>query len=390
MAIEYKDRKHAKLVVSIGSGSNRVRRTKKITYKTKRDAEKQYREFEDKVKSELTINKDLAVEDLLSWCIARFEMNGGKETTARAYNVAKKAIAKYFKQEKASDVTLFSIEKFIASETKIHSPKTIKNELSLLSSAYKQAVRQGILLSNPCEYAEAPRQIRKEKKILKDSEIKQFMSVLDSAPLDFKIMCELALFCGLRKSEILGLHSDEVKQTVTISRVRHHIKGKDIIQTPKTQASNRTLAVPAFILDDIKLLHEDQKNRPSECEYLIRNAWGEPPGNAWCDKHLRKLKAEHEMPDVTMHGLRHTYASMLIKDGVPVSEVSAQLGHASVDITLRVYTHLFTEASTASKAISDAINAKWAPNGHPKEKKKAVHLVNARLKMVRTKGLEPK
>lgn len=70
-------------------------------------------------------------------------------------------------------------------------------------------------------------------------------------------------------------------------------------------------------------------------------------------------------------GLRHTYASMLIKDGVPVSEVSAQLGHASVDITLRVYTHLFTEASTASKAISDAINAKWAPKGHPKQNKEA-------------------
>lgn len=92
---------------------------------------------------------------------------------------------------------------------------------------------------------------------------------------------------------------------------------------------------------------------------------------------------------VPMHGLRHTYASMLIKDGVPVSEVSAQLGHASVDITLRVYTHLFTEASTASKAISDAINAKWAPEGHPKPKKKALHVVNARLRMVRMKGLEP-
>lgn len=92
---------------------------------------------------------------------------------------------------------------------------------------------------------------------------------------------------------------------------------------------------------------------------------------------------------VPMHGLRHTYASMLIKDGVPVSEVSAQLGHASVDITLRVYTHLFTEASTASKAISDAINAKWAPEGHQKPKKKALHVVNARLRMVRMKGLEP-
>ena len=390
MSIEYIDRKTAKLVVSFGSGANRTRRTKKIQYKNKRDAERQYREFEDKVKAERTINTELTVEGLLEWYITRFEMNGGKETTARAYKVAKAAIVKYFKQEKAKDITLYGIERFIASETKIHSPKTIKNEMSLLSSAFKMAVRQGMLNANPCEYAVTPRQTKSEKKILKDSEIRKFVRSLDSAPMDFKVACELALFCGLRKSEIMGLHSDEVTDTVTISRVRQHIKGKDIIQTPKTATSYRTLSVPAFILDDIKLLHEDQKTRPSECEYLIRNAWGEPPGNAWCDKHMRKLKVENDVPDITMHGLRHTYASMLIKEGVPVSEVSAQLGHASVDITLRVYTHLFTEASTASKAISDAINKKWAPAGHPKTYKKAVRLENTRLRMVRTKGLEPK
>lgn len=388
--IQYIDRKTAKLVVSYGSGKSRTRRTKKITYKNKRDAERQYREFEDKVRSERTINKDLTVEGLLDWYITRFQLNGGKETTIRAYNVQKRAIVRYFKQEKAKDVTLYSVERFIASETKIHAPKTIKNEISLLSSSFKLAVRQGILNSNPCEYAVAPRQVKSEKRILRDHEIIKFVRSLDSTSLDFKVACELALFCGLRKSEIMGLHSDEVNDTVTIERVRQHIKGKNIIQTPKTAASYRTLSVPAFIREDIRLLQEDQKTRPDKCEYLIRNAWGLPPAAAWCDKKMKELIDNNDLPRITMHGLRHTYASMLIKDGVPVSEVSAQLGHASVDITLRVYTHLFTEASTASKAISDAINAKWAPNGHPGTKKKALRVANARLRVVRMKGLEPK
>lgn len=383
--IQYIDRKTAKLIVSFGSGENRTRRTKKITYKNKRDAKRQYDEFEEQVKRERTIDKELTVEKLLEWYIMRFQLNGGKETTIRAYKVAKSAIVKYFKQQKAKDVTLYTVEKFVASETKIHAPKTIKNELSLLSSAYKQAVRQGMLNTNPCEYAVTPRLIRKEKRILKEDEIKDFMLKLDGAPIDFKVACELALFCGLRKSEIMGLYSDEVGNTITISRVRQHINGKDIIQTPKTATSNRTLAVPQFILKDIEKLHEDQKKRLTECRYLIRNAWGEAPGNAWCDKQMRKLKA-----GITMHGLRHTYASMLIKDGVPVSEVSAQLGHASTDITLRIYTHLFTEASTASKAISDAINAKWAPEGHPNDDETAEPVENTAVDMVRTKGLEPK
>ena len=113
--IQYIDRKTAKLIVSYGSGENRTRRTKKITYKNKRDAKRQYDEFEEQVKRERTIDKELTVEKLLEWYIMRFQLNGGKETTIRAYKVAKSAIVKYFKQQKAKDITLYNVEKFVAS-----------------------------------------------------------------------------------------------------------------------------------------------------------------------------------------------------------------------------------------------------------------------------------
>ena len=128
--------------------------------------------------------------------------------------------------------------------------------------------------------------------------------------------------------------------------------------------------MPAFILDDISVMQQEQKSRANECEFLIRNAWGEPPSSYWCDKHMRQLIEDNNLPHITMHGLRHTYASMLIASGVPVSEVSAQLGHASIDITLRTYTHLFTKATTASKRISDALNEEWAPKRRQAKEKK--------------------
>lgn len=372
MSIEYIDKKHARLVVSYGSGKNRVRRVKRITYKNKTDAKKQYDDFCEEVKKNFNVDRNLTVEDLLTNYINAFDRNGGKETTVRAYNTAKKPIIAHFKGFKAHEVTLYMIEQFIASETAQHSPKTIKNEISLLNSAYKQAVRRGMLNDNPCEYAEIPRQVKPKIEILTINEISRFLAALDKTTIDFKVMCELALFCGLRKSEIYGLLSDDVGESVTISKVRHHIKGKDIVQTPKTQTSARTLAVPAFILDDIRVMQEEQKTRPNQCEYLIRNKWGEPPSSYWCDKYMHKLIEENDLPHVSMHGLRHTYASMLISEGVPITEVSAQLGHASVDITLRVYAHLFTKATTASKRISESINKKWAPKRHQKSKKKPV------------------
>ena len=371
MSIEYIDKTHARLVVSYGSKENRVRRVKRITYRNKTDAKNQYEAFRTEVERDFNVDRDMTVEKLLDWYIDRFEQNGGKETTVRAYRTTSRPYKSFFKGIKAHEVSLHMVDSFIASEVKFRSPKTIKNEISLLNSAYKSAIRRGMLNYNPCEYVEIPKQSKPQIDILTLDQMRQFVDALDNTVIDFKVMCELALFCGLRKSEIYGLYSDEVGESVTISRVRHHIKGKDIIQTPKTLTSARTLAVPAFILDDIKVMQEEQKSRPNDCEFLIRNQWGEPPSSFWCDKYMHKLIEENDLPHITMHGLRHTYASMLISEGYPVSEVSAQMGHASVDITLRVYTHLFTQATTASKRISEAINNKWAPKRHQSDKKDA-------------------
>lgn len=369
MGIEYIDKKHARLVVNYGSKENRRRRVKRITYAGKKDAERQYLEFKQQLERERGIDPDLTVESMVTAYIKRFKANGGKTTTVRAYNTAKKPLVDYFKQYKAKDVTIVMVEAFIDKESKTRSPKTIKNEISLLSSAYKQAIRRGLLKSNPCEYAEKPRQQKPQINILTDEEVKIFVAALDRTVIDFKVMCELALFCGLRKSEIFGLLQGDVGETVTIDKVRHHIKKQDIIQTPKTMTSNRTLAVPKFILDDIKIMQEEQKKRPNTCEYLIQNGWGEPPAAAWCDKHIYEIRKISGLQHITMHGLRHTYASMLISNGVPISEVSAQLGHASVDITLRIYTHLFTEASTASRRISAMMEDLMAPKWHQNKEK---------------------
>ena len=60
---------------------------------------------------------------------------------------------------------------------------------------------------------------------------------------------------------------------------------------------------------------------------------------------------------------------MLIAKGVPIADVSAQLGHSYIDITLRTYTHLFTDATTASKHISTVMESIMAPNGHQDKEK---------------------
>lgn len=365
MGIEYLDKTHAKLVVTKGSGKNRVRKVKRITYTSRRDAKKQYDAFERSVS--FSVDDRMTVGELLDWYISQFSAADGKKTTAAGYLSASKAIAPVIGKIRASEATLRDIDSFILKQKRKYSPKTIKNQLSLLNSAYKAAIKRGMMGNNPCQYATLPRQKKPDITILSDVDLHSFVAALDTTDLDFKIMCELALFCGLRRSEILGLQQGDISDTVTISKVRHRINSQDIIETPKTATSNRTLAVPLFIREHVQQLIESQNLRPAHSSFLIQNKLGEPVSQSWVRSHMDALIKSNDLPHVTMHGLRHTYASMLINSGVPIAEVSSQLGHSSIDITLRTYTHLFTDASTASKRISDLMDGLVAPNGHQSE-----------------------
>ena len=357
MGIEYIDKTHARLVYTHGTGVNRVRRVKRIKYTTKKDAKRQYDDFVQSIED--NVDSKIVVTDLLDWYIDRFRSKGGKATTAAGYVSAAKAISPIIGKRRASDLELKDIDSFIRRQQKSYSPKTIKNQMSLLNASYKDAIRYGLLSKNPCEYAVIPRQVKPDIQILSDADIDRFMVALDTTDFDFKVMCELALFIGLRRSEILGLLQTDINDTVTINKVRVRVDCKDVIQTPKTASSQRTLAVPEFIQEHVKELIKQQKSRPAQSEYLIQDAFGQAVSQSWVKDHMKKLITDNSLPHVTMHGLRHTCASMLIASGVPIADVSAQLGHSSIDITLRTYTHLFTDATTASRHISNLFDKKW-------------------------------
>ena len=285
-----------------------------------------------------------------------------KQTTLNGYKSASSSICEVIGKKKASDLKLSDVDHFIKTQKKKYSPKTIKNQVSLLNSAYKDAIRKGILMYNPCEYATIPRQKKPQIVSLSENDMSRFIKALESTDPDFRVMCELALFCGMRRSEILGLRHEDVSDVVYIDKVRHRLNGKDIIETPKTVSSIRKLSIPKFLQEHIEELKESHKGRPDQSGYLIQNPFGEPVSQSWVRSHMDSLIKENDLPHVTMHGLRHTHASMLISKGIPIAEVSTQLGHSSIDITLRTYTHLFSEASTASKRISALFDEEWHQN----------------------------
>ncbi len=89
---------------------------------------------------------------------------------------------------------------------------------------------------------------------------------------------------------------------------------------------------------------------------MILDDLGQPIGSDRIRQILRTFESKNDFPNVTMHGLRHTYASMLNNFGSDIVEISSQLGHANKTITLDVYTHLFENVSHVSNRIAENVD----------------------------------
>jgi len=96
------------------------------------------------------------------------------------------------------------------------------------------------------------------------------------------------------------------------------------------------------------------RNLPSP-EYLILGVWGDPINPDVLYKRMKRFELKYGLPEVNLHGLRHTYASMLKWTGRDLVEISGQLGHSQQSTTLNIYTHLFQDASIASRSIAHDI-----------------------------------
>ena len=376
--IEIIDKHTAKLIVNIGSGSTRKRRTRKVTYSGKRELNSMYREFEEECKR--TPACKMTVKSLVDSYINHKKALGAKATTIRGYEIAENRINSRFERVSAHKLTAYQIEDFITEmSNKGLSAKTIINTVSLLNSAYTRAVRTGQLNENPCANVVLPKKKKPEILTFDSEEVMLFLNKLKSERADFRVGYSLCLFCGMRRSEVLGIrHSDinMIRKCVTINITRHRIDGdNDIIQDTKTARSARTLAIPDILLDDIANLIQSHIDSPyNDTDFLIQDGFGSPMSPSTFSNHIKRIEAEAELPPVSVHGLRHTFATMLNSEGIDIARISAELGHSAISTTTDKYTHVFGDVSASSRGIADAMNAKLSKSATflpPEKKKKA-------------------
>lgn len=362
MAIKYLSKNKAQLIVSVGSASKGTRRrvTKTVTFKKKKELDKMYQAFEDEVrKNPLT---DITIERLLDSYISNAEIRGLSATTLHGYRADRNRIISAFKGVKAKDLTTYQIDDFVASMAKKYAPKTIHNTVHLLDAAYQRAVKSGQLAANPCTGVVLPKKKKPEIKTLSPKQIHAFVEKLKDQPADIRVGYLLCLMCGLRRGEVLGLREEDVSTVfrwVTVKRARYVSEGKDYIQTPKTAQSRRRLALPQLLADEIAaLIREHHAQEWYHSDFLIQDAFGDPLSPSVFSARIKDIE-----PDITVHGLRHTFATLLNANNVDIAQISAELGHSNLTTTLNIYTHVFGDVSSSSRGIADTIDSVFDKKG---------------------------
>ena len=229
------------------------------------------------------------------------------------------------------------------------SARTVLHAHRVLSEALAHAVKWGLVARNVANAVDPPKPQRKEMSTLDSEGVARFVRAAQKSP--YLALFTLAIYTGLRRSELVGLRWQDVDLaggalSVTQTLQRVHGQGLLMLQ-PKTARSRRRVALSP----EVVALLRAHRARQAELRLAVGPVWQEggwvftrPDGRPLDPDEVthafaRTIKAAG-IAGVRLHDLRHTHASLMLAQGVHPKIVSERLGHASITITLDTYSHV--------------------------------------------------
>jgi integrase len=234
-------------------------------------------------------------------------------------------------------------------------PWSIRGVLVPLSRIFAYAMRRGYVASNvvsQLERGERPGVGRRDQRVLDRDEIAR---LLDAADPEYRPLLTCAVFSGLRLSELCGLVWQDVDFAAGELHVRYQLGRDGSRVEPKTPQARRDVAIfPALA----KMLREHRaaSRYSRDLDPVFTSSAGTPLSfrnvqrRAIGDSAQRAGLNSDGRPRLRLHDCRHTFASLLIDQGLDPVYVSRQLGHASPAITMNVYAHLFDRRKHADRS----------------------------------------
>lgn len=250
------------------------------------------------------------------------------------------------------DLTCKTGQKFMTrcKEVKGLSEKSLKNIYLVANKALTRAQKDGLIKANPFADVEIPAYEEPKKKMrpLMDNEVPEFLHLINGHP--FEEFYYVAMFTGMRESELIGLTWDCVdldKGTIHLYRQFKALRGKSKTYTFTTlkNKQERSFSIPPSVVRALKKVKTRQAEWKlhygtlyhNEENFVFTNEFGHHLATRTVFNRFKAIMKKMGLPEVRLHDLRHTYATLAIQNGVDYKTISNNLGHATVAFTMDVY-----------------------------------------------------
>lgn len=217
------------------------------------------------------------------------------------------------------------------------SKRTVQLLHVTLRTALKQAVKWGLVARNVTDLVQAPRPIKKAAPFYTKEQLNTFLDAVRGHR--WYLIYLLLVYGGFREGEVLGIHNEDCDMVNRVINVRHTVitlKSGLVIGEPKTKTSKRAVTLPKIAYDELKK-HLEQLDRNQGL--IFTTSTGGPISSRNLIRDFKKAISGAGLPDLNVHGLRHSHASLLLAAGVNPKMVQERLGHASIALTLSTYSH---------------------------------------------------
>ena len=244
---------------------------------------------------------------------------------------------------------------------------TVIHYHAVLHRALKNAVKKDIIDRNPADRVDKPRKNRYQAAHYSREEMLRLFSVIEGDPLEPAI--RIAAYYGLRRSEVLGLKWDAINFKDKTISIRHKVvelteggksvlHGEDVL---KTKSSVRTLPLLPVIEDLFRREKQRQETyrglfRGAYCkdylDYVCVDQMGRLLRPNYVTEHFAWIIQKYGLRKIRFHDLRHTAASLLLANGVPMKQIQIWLGHSTFSTTADIYAHLDVSAQRETGLVA--------------------------------------
>ena len=295
-------------------------------------------------------------------------------TTYASYcELSRSVILPYFKATRKTLGALraVDIQTFYTKRLERVNANTVIHYHAIIHKALKYAVKTDLIPTNPADKVDRPRKDRFIGSFYDGDEMNALFAAAKSTKLELIVM--LAAFYGLRRSEIVGLKWDAIDFAGNTLTIRHtvttcHIDGKQILiasDRTKTKSSMRTLP----LVNEFRNRLLERKDSEAYHRKLCRKSYNmdfagyvfvDEMGNlikpnSITDGFARLLRDNH-LRRIRFHDLRHSCASLLLSNGVPMKQIQEWLGHSDFSTTANIYAHLdFSSKITSAEAMLNGL-----------------------------------